>query len=96
VSDRVETPNHSYSSPASADYGSSNPASGSGYGYDYTYPPSSGDPGPGSSLSLETVAGFYASPQVTVRAGYLAYRSFTASTPEHRAEVSIVWAHRWF
>ena len=45
--------------------------------------------------SRELVIGYRATPEVTLRAGYLATRAYATTPWMHRAEASVVWAQRW-
>jgi hypothetical protein len=46
--------------------------------------------------AFEANAGFRVSPDVTLRGGYYARKSFGASTWRDQAGVSVVWARRWW
>lgn len=50
---------------------------------------------PVSEASREIVAGYRASPELTVRAGYLVTQAYGADAWIPRAELSVVWARRW-
>ncbi len=54
------------------------------------------DIGPADSLSIEAVAAFRISTDVTAKGGYLGYRYFGVSDLDHRAEFQIVWTRRWW
>lgn len=45
--------------------------------------------------SREVVLGYRATPDITLRAGYLVTRTYGVAAWSHRAETSLVWARRW-
>ena len=52
--------------------------------------------GPADSLSVEAVAAYRISTDVTAKGGYLGYRFFGVSSLDNRVEVQIVWTRRWW
>ena len=50
---------------------------------------------PQTQLSVESVAGFRVTPELTVRAGFYGYREFGDHDLESHATCSIVWTQRW-
>jgi hypothetical protein len=64
-------------------------------GRGYTGPTTSAGLRPIDENSREVVIGYRATPDVSLRAGYLVNRAYGAAAWSHRAEASIVWARRW-
>jgi len=54
------------------------------------------DIGAADALTLQAVAGYRLSPDITFRAGYAGYRAFGSDELEHGFACSVVWAHRWW
>ncbi len=54
------------------------------------------DVGAANALTVQAVAGYRLSPDVTFRAGYAGYRAFGSDQLNHGFACSVVWAHRWW
>jgi hypothetical protein len=54
------------------------------------------DLGAANALTVQAIAGYRLSPEVTFRAGYAGYRAFGSDELEHGLACSVVWAHRWW
>ena len=52
--------------------------------------------GSADSLSVEAVAAYRISTDVTAKGGYLGYRFFGVDALDNRAELQIVWTRRWW
>jgi len=58
-------------------------------------PPFSLDRVPQHFTGTEETLGYRVTPEVTIRAGHRARRTFGRSMWDHEASVSLVWARRW-
>jgi hypothetical protein len=54
------------------------------------------DVGAANALTVQAVAGYRLSPDITFRAGYAGYRAFGSDQLDHGVACSVVWAHRWW
>jgi hypothetical protein len=54
------------------------------------------DIGAANALTVQAVAGYRFSADLTFRAGYAGYRQFGSDELEHGFACSVVWAHRWW